>query len=575
MTDLQQRMADVLAQVNQRLAQPTIAIEESKPEPQEILEPETETLPALTEIDKKTEAETAEPGPFTEREAIQVVQSWVTQDADYEFSERRTVEEMIEDLQDAANFRGSNVPVSRFAEIVSEYAPNAPHRRDDDAKSRTETNVPPYPAELTPLIKSGVAFHQHDHWFVCRCRKCGQFKTACCGEITHDSAVWHGEKRLTGAGRQAVGLDPIKPPKSQEQIDKETKERLKNAPWMREFRGVDELEGSGTVKMYIEEFLPEGITLICGLPKEGKSFLALSVAKALTSGKPLFGNPRFSVPETVPVLYLAAESGDGALKLRCEKFGISKDKMKFIARTLTQGPMFGLDDSNIESVVRTMHPVVILETLIRFNEGTDEDDATESRKLAQAIFRLIAFGAKAVIGIHHSRKDVKANPTKESAVRGSGDSLAMTDAVWLVLQDEKLFQGGKGPNEIDVSGWGRDFTPWPMRLALTQKAPRNLSPYTLTYAPGIISCIDTTGDFKWVDRQEQQQELSQVVEGLITGEPSITREKLVEKTGATEWEIKSTLKRLGYYRPKGGKKGAGPWEKKPKKVDSPAEQVAA
>ena len=47
---------------------------------------------------------------------------------------------------------------------------------------------------------------------------------------------------------------------------------------------------------------------------------------------------------------------------------------------------------------------MILETLIRFNDGTDEDSSTENRKLAEALFRLIALGAKAVIGIHHSRR---------------------------------------------------------------------------------------------------------------------------------------------------------------------------
>src|SRR5258708_27440208 len=212
--------------------------------------------------------------------------------------------------------------------------------------------------------------------------------------------------------------------------------------------------------MYIENFLPEGTTLICGLPKEGKSFLALSVAKALTTGQPLFGRRGFEVPEIVPVLYLAAESGDGALKLRCKKFGITEDKTRFISRTLSQGPMLGLDDTVLESLVKAMRPVVILETLIRFNDGKDEDDASENRKLAEAIFRLISWGSRAVIGIHHSRKDLnKAKPTKEAAVRGSGDGLAMGDAVWLGMQDEKGFLGGKGPNEIDVGGWWRDFNP--------------------------------------------------------------------------------------------------------------------
>jgi hypothetical protein len=425
------------------------------------------------------------------------------------------------------------------------------------------SDMPPYPVELTPLIKSGVAFHEEDHWFIKHCKKCGKFAVTCCGELTVESAVRHGEKILTAYGRQAVGLDPIKPPKSQEKIDLEQEQRLQRAPWFGEFRGVGELQGNGTVKMYIEEFLAEGTTLICGLPKEGKSFLALSVAKALTSGRPLFGNPRFSVPEIVPVLYLAAESGDGALKLRCEKFGITKDKTKFICRTLTQGPMFGLDDQNIEAVVRSFRPVVILETLIRFNDGTDEDDATESRKLAQAIFRLIAFGARAVIGIHHSRKDLnKSKPTKEAAVRGSGDGLAMVDAVWLVMQDERLFQQGKGPNEVDIVGWGRDFNPRPMRLALTKKAPNGLPPLTITYAPGLVSCIDS-GDLEWVDRQIREtrvKEFAQQIEQLVTEFPTITLKDLTEKSERKEWEVRKALKQLGYRRGQGDNR-ATQWTK--------------
>jgi hypothetical protein len=508
---------------------------------------------AQVEVQKSTQ------DPLTEKESIELVKRWVAEDAEVELPERRTFEEMAEDLQEAGKYRTTTVSVSRFKEIVSMYAPDAPHKNDIAPKPNRES-LPPYPSELTPLIESGVAYHEEDHWFVRHCRKCGKFAVTCCGEITSESAVRHGEKTLTAYGRQAVGLDPIKPPKSQQQIEKEMAERMKDAPWMREFRGVDELQGNGTVKMYIEEFLPEGTTLFCGLPKEGKSFLALAVAKALTSGRPLFGNPRFSVPEIVPVVYLAAESGDGALKLRCEKFGITKDKTKFLSRTLTQGPMFGLDDLNIEQLVRAMRPVIVLETLIRFNEGTDEDDASENKKLAQAIFRLIALGARAVVGIHHSRKDVKTNPTKEAAVRGSGDALAMVDAVWLVMQDEKLFQGGKGPNEIDVVGWGRDFTPRPMRLALTKRVPKDLPATVVTFAPGIVSCIDA-GDLEWVDTRTRKLEFTELVERLVTENPGITLKELIEKTEHSEWAVRKVLKQLGYRRRQGGDTTKTLWTK--------------
>jgi hypothetical protein len=506
------------------------------------------------------EPETSESGDqrLTDKEAITIVQRWVTQDADLELSERRTFEEMVSDLRDAAEYRGSTVPVSKFEEIVKTYAPDAPQRKDIPEPKTNK--LPSHPAELASLIKSGVAYSEYDHWFLKRCRTCGNFKTKCCGLIDDVSAFRDDDKTLTAYGRQALGLDPIKTP-APPKIVEQTAETWAKQSWWHQFRGAGELEGNGTLRMYIENVIPEGICLICGLPKEGKSFFGLACAKALTTGNPLFGRRGFEVPEIVPVLYLAAESGDGALKLRCDKFGITNDKSKFIARTLSQGPMFGLDDPNIESLVRTIRPIIILESLVRFNNGKDEDDATENRKLAEMLFRLIAWGAKAVIGLHHSRKDLnKGKPTKESAVRGSGDGLAMVDVVWLVMQDERLYQRGSGPNEIDVVGWGRDFNPTPMRLALTKKAPKG-TPAEKLFAPGIVSVIDSTGDLGWIERRIVFDIQDQDIERLIAENPSVTIKEIIKLTNGKEWEIRKIIKRLGYHRTQGGKKGSTKWEK--------------
>jgi len=505
-------------------------------------------------------AEPEEPGPLTRHEAAKIVQTWVTQDAEYELPERRTFEEMTETLQDAADARGSEVSTSAFKDIVTKYAPNAPHRNETSQQTVSSVRHP-YPTELTPLVESGFATFQDGYWLVKRCEKCGQYKNECCGRTEFVSAVRNDEQTLTNFGRQAVGLDPIKtpkPPKSLEAILEDKKRAHSESKWWNEFRSADDLEGSGSVKMYIENFLPEGIVLISGLPKEGKSWVALSIAKALTSGKPLFGRRGFEVPEIVPVLYLAAESGDGALKLRCKKMGITSDKTRFLARTLSQGPMFGLDDENIQNAVRAIRPVVILETLIRFNDGTDEDSATQNKKLAESLFRLISYGARAVVGIHHSRKDLdKRSPTKEAAIRGSGDGLAMPDAVWLVMQDERLYQGGKGPNEIEIVGWGRDFSPAPLRLALTRKAA-NLPSGTMTHSPGIESVIDTEGDLGWVDKrivfeeaQESARSVEQAIEQAVIEEPTITLKALTNKTDHKEWQIRKVLKKLGYHRGQG------------------------
>ena len=521
MSDLQQRMAELAAKAEQAAQQ--IKLQQTGPEP-----------------------------PFNRPAAIDAVKDWLAEEEAEELdpSERKTYESMVYDLREAADARGSDLTEAEIKQIVAQYAPNALH-----GEAHTVV-VPPYPSALEPLVQSGIAFVHDTTWLVKRCMNCGKFANTCCGGLEHRPAVENNE--LTANGRQAVGIDPIKvpkPKKSTEQIQQEKIDNLPNQLWWSAFKSGDTLEGDKDVKMYISNFIPEGITLICGLPKEGKSYLALAIAKALTSGEPLFGRPEFKVPEAVPVLYLAAESGDRALKLRWSKMRITSDKTKFLCRTLGHGPMLGLDDPKIEQCVKALRPVIVLETLIRFNDGSDEDSATENRKLAENLFRLIAWGARCVIGIHHSRKDLdKRRPTKEAAVRGSGDALAMPDAVWLVMQDSALHKGGHGPNEIDVVGWGRDFTPAPVRLALTRKKqPGDTVP---EFSPGIVSYIDTDGDLKWVNKvvfnpSASSGDISQVIERLVTQTPSTTVNDLIAKTNQPKWEIRKTLKQLGYRRGRG------------------------
>src|SRR6266566_3519607 len=100
-------IADALAQMKQKV-QPTMAAMEPMV---------TQTAAAV--------AEPEEPGPLTKTEAIKIVQSWVAQDAEYELPERRSFEEMIETLQDAGEYRGSEVSASQLKETVQKYAPNA------------------------------------------------------------------------------------------------------------------------------------------------------------------------------------------------------------------------------------------------------------------------------------------------------------------------------------------------------------------------------------------------------------------------------------------------------------------
>src|ERR1700677_1319090 len=58
--------------------------------------------------------------------------------------------------------------------------------------------------------------------------------------------------------------------------------------WHTQFVTIGQLEAGG-VKMLVEGFLPEGITMLGALSGVGKTWLGLSLAKPLTPGSPFLG----------------------------------------------------------------------------------------------------------------------------------------------------------------------------------------------------------------------------------------------------------------------------------------------
>jgi AAA domain len=339
-------------------------------------------------------------------------------------------------------------------------------------------------------------------------------------------------------------------------------EEWKKSPWWLTFKGAGELEDGDGIKMYINNFIPEGVTILASLPKEGKTWLALSICKALTSGQPLFGRAGFEVPEIVPVIYMAAEVSERALKHRIKKFGITDDKSKFLCRTVSSNGQAGnmdLNDSSLLQAISAMKPVIILDVLQCFSDSEDENDAAENKNLRRTIDGLRGRGARAVIVLHHSTKNFKQKPTKENAVRGSGDILAMVDCVWALMLDDRLCQN-TNIEEVDVIGWGRDFAPTPFRFALTR---RGALVNGNTYRNGVVSVLDTDHDLVFVDKSASKEsirgDVTSGIDQLIEDNPTITVKELIARSGQSRRTIDQALKELGWTKPSGrAKKGEAP-----------------
>ena len=193
------------------------------------------------------------------------------------------------------------------------------------------------------------------------------------------------------------------------------------------------------------------------------------MAKALTTGTQFLGV--FAVPEAVPVIYLVPEMGERALRKRLERMHMPMDD-KFFCHTISDR-ICPLDDICLESAVRELKPIVFLDTAIRFSESSDENSASQNAKmLASDLFRIIRWGAPAVVCLHHSPKysgDAEFM-TLENALRGTGDLGAMCDAVWALQHDRR-----KGMNGKDWDWEYLEESQQLTRLALRCVKPRDFS----------------------------------------------------------------------------------------------------
>lgn len=310
--------------------------------------------------------------------------------------------------------------------------------------------------------------------------------------------------------------------------------------WRDYFRSVGQLE-DGDVRMLINDFLPEGINFIGALSGHGKTLLALSMVKSLTTGEYFLG--KYQPEDVLPCLYLIPESSSRAFKMRCKAFGIPDDPELFLCRTISEGVTLLLDDPILLKAVQEMKPVIFLDTMIRFSYARDENSASENQRLAKDILALRAAGAVSVVGLHHSTKSsANEDMTLENCLRGTGDIAALCDSVYAIRRDRVLYDDRNGPNEIDVKCVKpRDIKnpPKPFRIAATYLNAEGKS----------ISYIDESQDFHIVESFVVQQELEVKFLKIIHSDATISRQELAAELGIPERAVRKLAKKLGWSRP--------------------------
>lgn len=213
--------------------------------------------------------------------------------------------------------------------------------------------------------------------------------------------------------------------------------------WRELFESYDDFKNAPELKWIVDGLAhEESMNMVGGLSGNGKTWVMMSIAKALATGSKLWKT--FQTSEAPNgVLYLIPEVGRRSWWKRVVLMQMEEmlEQERIIVRTMSMGPTVPLTDRRILQAAKGRD--VVLDTAIRFLEGTEND--SNDNNLASSGFALLNAGARSWWGIHHSPKSFgkETSMSLEGVLRGTGDFGAMLSTCYGIRQldsDRNLIQ---------------------------------------------------------------------------------------------------------------------------------------
>lgn len=207
------------------------------------------------------------------------------------------------------------------------------------------------------------------------------------------------------------------------------------------------------LRYVVDGYVSEGLTILAGAPKLGKSWMALNIAVAVAGGEPAFG----TVPcETGDVLYLALEDNERRLRSRLLAMGCQEapDRLTLCTRwpTLADGAVDQMEEWAASAPKPTLVVIDVLAKVREAASGRDTAYDADYRTLT-ALQELAGERNIAILVIHHTRKQESDDPF--DSVSGTRGLTGAADTV-LVLKKEHsngrtvLYGRGRDIAEIET-----------------------------------------------------------------------------------------------------------------------------
>ena len=199
------------------------------------------------------------------------------------------------------------------------------------------------------------------------------------------------------------------------------------------------------IKYIVQGLLPQGVTLLSGDPKVGKSWLAMQMAVGVANGTQILGF--FDVTDGASVLHLALEDSEGLFKGRLQKL-VDDSSCPGNAYFINSWPTFpkGLSDLRAYLEEREGVGLVVIDCLESIRDPKTGNATLFSYDYGalKDLRGLAAEFSVAILVIHHTRKMASDNPLHK--VSGSQGLTAAADQV-MVLE-----KNGNGRARLTVTG---------------------------------------------------------------------------------------------------------------------------
>ena len=158
------------------------------------------------------------------------------------------------------------------------------------------------------------------------------------------------------------------------------------------------------IKYIVPDVIPEGLSILAGRPKLGKSWMALDVAIAVACGRYCLGEKK---PVQGDVLYCALEDNPRRLQKRIKKLLASG--AEWPERLTLATSWRRLDKGGVKDVSEWLESVgspqlIILDTLAGVRPIRTQQGYTEDYELLATLHRLANEAGVAIVVIHHTRK---------------------------------------------------------------------------------------------------------------------------------------------------------------------------